>query len=118
MRRLCRLAWIAIIGLLLCPVVFSADEKAEREAVVSSFKQYIRDYMDSYKTDKRERVNRLGGGWAKEYFAPDSHYGIDVKATDSLISPYSGVCEFTMTRRWTAYHATKEDAEQVSMLRL
>jgi hypothetical protein len=112
MKCLRKFAWIAFVGLLACPGMFPQDQKSERDAVVKSFKQYIKDYMDSYKTDRRERVNQLGGGWAKEYFAPDSNYGIDVKATDSLISPYSGVCEFTMTRRWTAYHSTKEDAEQ------
>jgi type II secretory pathway pseudopilin PulG len=112
MRRLHKLILIAIVGLLACPGVPAQDQKSEREAVVKSFKQYIKDYMDSYKTDKRERVQEFGAGWAKEYFAPDSNYGIDVKATDSLISPYSGVCEFTIMRRWTAYHVTKEDAEK------
>jgi hypothetical protein len=120
MRRLRKLGWIAIMGLLMCPSVFAQDQKSERDAVVKSFKQYIKDYIDSYKTDKRQKIfyrepnPQLGlkGGWGKVFFEPQSGYGIDVKVTDSLVSPYSGVCEFTMTVHSIALQDTKEQAEK------
>lgn len=117
MRRLRKLAWIAIVGLLVCPVVLAADEKAEREAVVSSFKQYVKDYVDSYKTDRREQVHdiqgRLGntGTWVIGSFGPvRDGYSIDIRKTDSLISPYVGVLEFELVGHETRVHASKEEA--------
>lgn len=79
--------------------------------VVASFKKYVADYMNSYKTDRREMVRLLGGGWAKEYFEPLPDAGIDVRKTDSLVSPYMGVVEFTLITRYTTFHKTRTEAE-------
>lgn len=108
-----RAQWCAlVIGVLACPVLGAQGQQSERDAVVKSFKEYIKGYMQSYETDERQRTEKLGGGWAKLEFRPEPDYKIDVTATNSLLSPYAGVCEFTMVRRWTDFHATKEEADK------
>jgi len=99
-------------GVLACAATRAQDQKPERDAVVKSFKQYIKDYVDSYKTHKRVRFLAKENGGVKADFEPDQNYSIDVKTTDSLISPYIGVCEFTMMIRTTAVHTTIEEAEK------
>lgn len=82
--------------------------------VVSSFQKYITDFMASYKTNNREMVSELGGGWAKEVYRPLGEPSIDIKKTDSLISPYVGICQFTLRADRTAFHKTKEEAAKDS----
>jgi hypothetical protein len=101
-----------IIGLLLGAGLATETpaRPPQENQVVSSFQKYIADFMASYQTDKRERVSKLGGGWAKEIYHPVGEPSLDIKKTDSLISPYVGICEFTLRREVTAFHKTKEEA--------
>ncbi len=46
----------------------------------------------------------------KNIFEPDINYKIDVQKTNSLITPFTGFCEFTLTRHITKFHPAKEDA--------
>jgi hypothetical protein len=96
--------------ILLMPSIFIGDEKADQDGV-KAFKQYVSGYMTSYETDKREQVVKLGGGWVKMRFEPVGVPNIDVRKTDSLISPYIGVCEFTLARHYTAFHPSREAAQ-------
>ncbi len=103
---------------LLALVVLSAAVPGAHAAaaqsdadVVKSFKNYVAGYMVSYKTDRREYVGNLGGGWAKIYFEPSGDSSIDVRKTDSLVSPYMGVLEFTLIKHFTAFHKTRAEAE-------
>lgn len=82
---------------------------------VQSFKEYIKNYFESYKSDKRERITKLGGGWVKECYEPDYDYKIDVQKTNSLITPFMGICEFTLIRRITNFHKNLEDTESDSL---
>jgi hypothetical protein len=50
------------------------------------------------------------GGWAKWSFEPVGPPNIDVRKSDSLISPYTGVCEFTLAKYYTALHKSAEEA--------
>jgi hypothetical protein len=77
---------------------------------VKSFKEYLSHHFESYKIDKREQLAKLGGGWVKEYYEPETDYKVDVQRTNSLITPYTGFCEFTLTRHLTTFHNRKEDA--------
>ncbi len=87
------------------------DSPSSSSDVVSSFRQYIRDYMASFKTDGRERVFFVEGqGWRKMTYAPKGDPSIDVRKTDSLISPYLGTCEFTLVGSATAFHPTEAQA--------
>ena len=85
----------------------------DKNAVVNSYKQYISNFMESYKTDNRENIFFVDGlGWRKKIFEPKTDFEIDVRATDSLISPYIGTCDFTLITHLTAFHKTKAEAEQ------
>lgn len=113
MNRLHKPALITIVaGALLGSLLHAQDQKAERDAVVKSFKQYIESYIQSYKTDNHERVHKAVAGWVRGYYLPDRNYNIDIRSTDSLISPYTGICEFTLVSHWTDFHKTKEEAER------
>ena len=79
--------------------------------VVESFQKAINEHFTSYDTDGRERVAQLGGGWVKERFKPMENYKVDVQRTNSLVSPYIAICEFTLVRAMTKFHKLKIDAE-------
>jgi hypothetical protein len=82
----------------------------QENTVVSSFQKYVEDFMASYQTNSRERVTELGGGWVKEIYRTIGKPSIDVKKTDSLMSPYVGICAFTLRSDRTAFYKTKEEA--------
>ena len=86
------------------------ENKAENIDPVKTFKEYISKHLDSYKYDKRERITLLGGGWVSLHYEPEYSYKFDVQKTNSLVTPYTGFCEFTFTRHFTAFHKNKEDA--------
>ena len=50
--------------------------------------------------------------WTRGYFAAISNYGFDVKQTDSLVTPFTGVLTYTDVFWATAGHATKGRAEK------
>jgi hypothetical protein len=50
--------------------------------------------------------------WWKKYTETVSEYGFDVKVTDSLVTPYTGVFSYTEVDRATEIHPTKEEAEK------
>jgi hypothetical protein len=99
---------------LLAPLLADKYETftrlAQEDQVVISFQTYIGDFMTSYKTDRREHVSWVPLGWSRSYYQPIGAPEIDVKRTDSLVSPYVGICEFTLLRSTTAFHKTKEEA--------
>lgn len=101
---------LLILLILLAPSSLAGDEKAEEEAV-KAFKQYVADFMGSYETGKHELAVKLDGGWVKWHFEPVGTPSIDVRKTDSLISPYAGVCEFTLAKYFTALHKSAEEAQ-------
>jgi len=91
------------------------ENKAENVNPVETFKEYISEHLDSYKKDKRGRITLAGGGWINLHYEPDNNYKIDVQKTNSLVTPYSGFCEFTLNRRFTAFHKNKENASKDSI---
>jgi len=86
------------------------ENKSENIDPVKTFKEYVTNHLDSYKKDKRESVTLLGGGWVNEYYEPENAYKIDVQKTNSLVTPYTGYCEFTLVRHFSSFHKIKEDA--------
>ena len=87
--------------------------------VVTSFKRYVADYVESYKTDRREQIVQSGDAlgqpvpeWHKESFDAPQNVNLDVQKTNSLVSPYIGVLEFSQTEHSTAIHTSKDDAEK------
>lgn len=49
--------------------------------------------------------------WRKSYSEPISDYSFDVKVTDSLVTPYTGVLSYKQVFWETAEHPTKEEAQ-------
>ncbi len=98
---------------LLFSLCYAQNDNLVSEAdPVKSFKTYITKHFESYKVDNRERLAKLGGGWAMQYYEPSEEYNIDVQTTNSLISPFIGICEFTLTRNYTGFHSSKEEAKK------
>jgi hypothetical protein len=81
--------------------------------VVDSFKDMISRHISSYKTDKRVQVSKFGGdyGWAKKFHEALDGYRFDVRKTNSLVTPYIGELLFDIKRGKTAFHNTREKAE-------
>ncbi len=50
--------------------------------------------------------------WFKAYTEKVVQYGFDVKVTDSLVTPYTGVLSYSEVFYSTLKHSTKEEAEQ------
>ena len=97
---------IVILSILL---ISSCTSTPTEEDIKDGFKKFATEYIDSYKTDKRQRVTELGGGWAKEeYTMVESSY--DIQSTNSLVSPYVGICKFTLQRNYTDFFETKDAA--------
>jgi len=88
----------------------------DREDVVTSFENLLKKYFKSYETNPRERVSELGGGWVKQRYKQDGEYKYDVQQTNSLISPYTAYCEFSLKRLRTEFHKTKEGAQLDTVL--
>src|SRR5690554_4483091 len=86
-----------------------AIEKSSDDPVLE-FEKLLSEHFESYKIDPREGVAKLGGGWVKEQYSFEGEYSYDIQTTNSLISPYKGICEFTLKRSYTDFHKSKEDA--------
>jgi hypothetical protein len=86
----------------------SNDEKK----VVDSFKSYVQHHLDSYKTNRRERVLLFPDvGWVHQYYEVDAGSAkIDMQRTNSPLAPYTGTLEFRLIRHYTAFHASREEA--------
>jgi hypothetical protein len=69
------------------------------DPIVNSFQKCISDFMASYQTNGHEHVTKLGGGWVKEIYRPIGEPSLDIKRTDSIMSPgYSGACRSHIPR--------------------
>jgi hypothetical protein len=97
----------------------AADQKADQEALVKSFKQYAGDFMKDWNVrhslpvifeyQMRPTAPKL---WSKTYFTTVKDFDVDVKATDSLMNPYVGVIKFTQIWASSRSYSTKEEAEK------
>lgn len=101
-------------SLMLFPVAFVALRprgwRQSGNEIVTSFREYLARHLASYKTNNRQTVTLLGGGWVTEFYKPKDETAIDVQTTNSLVSPYLAVGEFNLVRYRTAFHKTKEEA--------
>jgi hypothetical protein len=125
MKNFYKLALIALgAGLLFGSFVFAQDQKTEQESV-KKFKQYTSDLMAKYKAEKHERTEHavycpnLGPGatgYVKAAYEPDAGYTIDVRKTDSLITPYIGILKLQWNKRYSDCEDTREKAQAQSNL--
>src|ERR1019366_1066665 len=110
---------------LLSPSVFAADEKAEQDAV-KKFKQYVSDLITHYKSQKHERiesdppvcvfVDRPLQGYARVAYEVGTYEIVDVRKTDSLITPYVGILELAWDSHYSSCQDTEEKAKAESNL--
>jgi hypothetical protein len=78
--------------------------------VVTPFENLLKKHFESYITNPREKISKLGGGWVKEHYKLFGEYKYDVQQTNSLVTPYTAYCEFKLKRSMTSFHKTKEEA--------
>jgi hypothetical protein len=98
---------IAGIVLVLCAGFQSQQEKE----IVKAFNKIAREYIPAH-IARTPTVYNAPCGWNKWYWEPSTDYTIDVRKTDSLVSPYVGVVTFGVTSYYTACHPTREEAEK------
>lgn len=82
----------------------------DNQLIVKSFEKFIDSHLNSYRTNKRDIVAKCDNGWSKDSFEAVAEHSIDIQRTTSLVSPYSGVCEFSLLKKGTAYHSTRAEA--------
>ena len=97
-----------IISLSFLMILMSFNSRNE---AVLKFEKLLENHFQSYKTNQREKLTKLGGGWVKEHYSLDGEYKYDVQTTNSLITPYTGTCEFNLKRQYTKFHQTKDEAQ-------
>ena len=91
------------------------NKQSEEEQLTEKFKELVTEHLESYKTDNRQSLGLLGGGWVKkEYNVIASSY--DIQKTNSVVSPYVGICKFTLQRSYSDFFDTKEAALQADNL--
>jgi hypothetical protein len=95
---------------MLTPTAAVLSQQSDAD-IVASFKKHLIDYVDSYKTNRRDEVRETSGGWSRNYYEIDQKYSIDLRKTDSLISPYVGTANFVFTMHSTSFHKTKAEAQ-------
>jgi len=106
--------------ILWVPPVSLGDEKAEQQAV-KTFKQYVSDVVAHYKAGKHERIEHSNHcGLQMDYYLKSAYevgeYRIDVRKTDSLLTPYIGVLELRWNERYSGCEETWDGAEAQSDL--
>jgi len=106
MRR--RLLFAVVIPLLLQHLwAQSSDEKR----VIDSFDVYVHHHLDSYETNRRERVLLFPAGWVHQYYELDARGSkTDIQRTNSLLTPYVGTLEFRLIRHYTVFYKSREEA--------
>ncbi len=125
MKNIYQSALIALaVGLMFDSSAFAQHQAAEQEAV-QKFKQYTSDLMVKYKAEKYERTEHAvycpnwgpgAHGYVKAAYEPDSSYKIDVRKTDSLITPYVGILWLQWDKRYSDCKDTREEAQTQSDL--
>jgi hypothetical protein len=99
-----------LMGLAAMPI-FCQSPVTEEQKALDSFKKLVRHHADSYKSNGRVHVTKLGGGWAKERLTIDpASMKFDVEKTASLVSPFVGTLAFTLNRSHSAFHPTEDEA--------
>lgn len=113
------------IAFLLCtasgcsrPKTVPATVQSEAD-VVKSFKEYVSNLMVRYKADKHERTEFEPAycgtterpGYVRTSYEPSTAYKLDVRKTDSLISPYFGTLLIEWNQHYSDCKETREKAQ-------
>jgi len=86
-------------------------QSSDERKVIESFSVYVQHHIDSYKTNRRERVLLFPAGWVHQYYELDpSGSKTDIQRTNSLLTPYVGTLEFRLIRHYTVFYRSREQA--------
>jgi len=106
----------AFVLALLAHSAYGAAESVDQQAV-KTFKGYVTELMSRYKAEKHVRVEATpicgtldAPGFVKAAYKVSSDYKIDVRMTDSLISPYIGIVEFQWKEQYSDCENSPEQA--------
>ena len=103
-----------ITGLLLLAILCTNGTFAQehgRAGIAESFKSFARHFIAT-KTVNVTYDDGEYGGWHKLTVVPKADYKLDLRSTDSLLSPYIGTIEYKTARCVTAYWKTKAEAQK------
>jgi hypothetical protein len=91
--------------------------------VVKSFKENVSSLMARYEADKHERIefDYCGTGierpgYIRASYEPNTLYAVDVRKTDSLVSPYVGILLIEWNKHYSDCEETQEKAQAQSRL--
>ena len=103
---------LVILALTICCTAF-----ANEQAIVDSFANFINpkivEVQQSYENSKPVVTYVEGNKYVKSYYTKDIErfsYRVDVRETDSLMSPYIGVLELKRVGTSFKPHATEQEA--------
>jgi hypothetical protein len=117
-------------ALFACLAVLALDmgcakkaKLSEEEQAVASFKQIADNFVRGYKQTRHEETYHMDAsivmhtpeGWRKSYseLASDD-YSVDVRKTDSLVSPYIGTLEFQTKVYVSELYSSQDAASQTT----
>jgi hypothetical protein len=111
-----RYAFVASTMLVLLMAILCTATQQSSPEIVTPFKEIAAKHIASYQTNHRVSPFKTGDPnhlvWRKEWFDAEPKYSVDVQSTNSLVSPYVGIFEFTLRRYLTKAWDTKEEAEK------
>ena len=100
-----------VVGIMLnVGQVAGAGQQSDAD-VVKSFKNSVAHYMSRCAAIGGSSIHESNGQWRKVFFEPSKDFSIDIRKTDSLVSPYLGILEFTLTIHFTEFRNTKAETE-------
>src|SRR5665213_695361 len=85
---------LLIFTMLLVGNYAAAQSESEKE-LIKTFTKTVNDVVPA-NIDQHYRhvVKKVPCGWLKMYYESNADYSIDVRKTDSIVSPYLGVAQF------------------------
>ena len=111
--------WVQVICLFLLFAVCAVPQSQQEKEIIKAFNKAVSDYIPSHIDPREPRIYGNGSGscgWIKQYFRASTDYSIDVRRTDSIISPYIGTVQFAVSNYKSACHKTREEAEKDNRL--
>jgi len=110
MARLSSIATLLLTIALSTGIGATAQSQQEKD-IVKAFSKTVEEYIPSHFIKEPLPV-QVGCGWNKHLYEPSANHSIDVRKTDSLISPYIGTVQFVVTSSLTNCHPTEEEAKK------
>ena len=103
---------MAVLLAMVVPTAVAQSPQTDAD-VVKSFQSYVANYL--VRLAKKKVIHTVSGlgesVWVKYYFEQSTDVAIDVRRTNSLVSPYTGILDLTLITHYTKFHTTEAEAE-------